>query len=220
METARTLTLDDLTNLFDDLDPTEIATESNDNYADAPSPAPLAAGKYGVQLKAIDVDRDQAGTVRNNKQFVCDFNVVDPEDKAGRVVRFIRVSMETKKRTIGGIEKRYNEVVDLIRAFDAEFDWQNNPQAALRFLLECVAENRIAFVQIDWKAWDTKFFDVRNGASLERGSAEHKILLNQVMIRGARKFDKDGTYLSPDSGNLLKARPFISRTYPAKRSSV
>lgn len=214
---AKSLTLDDLTNLFDDLDPNDIATETNENYADAPSPAPIAPAKYGMQLKTIDVDRDQNGTVRNNKQFVCDFMVVDPQAQEGRVVRFIRVSMEAKKRVLGGVEKRYNEIVDLIRAFDADFDWQNDPQAALRFLLECVAENRIAYLQIDWKAWDTKWFESKNGDSLQRGSPEHKALFNECYIRGARKFEKDGTYLSPASGNLLKARPFISRTYPAKK---
>lgn len=213
---SKTLTLDELTNLFDDVNPDDVAVEAPDTYADAPAPAPIAAGKYGVQLISLDLARDMNGEIRSKKDFVADVKIADPETAAGRVVRFLRISAESKKRRDGAVEKKYSELGDLVRAFDATFNWQNSPEMAVRFLLEKIADNAIGYVYFDWKAWDNKLFEERGGPSLLNGTDEKRKLYTECSVRGMKRFDKDGTVVNAASGNVLKARVFISRTFPAK----
>lgn len=216
MDNARTLTTDELLNLFDDIEPVE-HDETPENTG-VPTLAPVPAGKYGIQLVAIDVDRDQQGAVRNKQQFVVDMKVTVPPPSAswaeGRTVRFIRVSGKTSKRKgKDGIERPFVELFDLVHAFDPTFNCANSLERAALFLLERVADGATAYVQLDWKAFDTKHFNASNGDTLQDGSDEKKALFKACAIRGQKHFQPDGTLINPASGNLLKANVYMKWAY-------
>lgn len=214
------LTLDDLTNLFDDID--TVDHDDSPENTGVPTLAPPPAGKYGVQLVAFDVDRNQDGTVRNKHRFVCDFKIVDPPADAAfmqdRKVRFIRVTGESRKRTVNGVQRSYVELFDLVHAYDPSFACNGSLGTASQFLLERIAESAICYIQLDWKAWDTKHWQAQSGDSLSEGDAK-KQLYKECGIRGQRKFGHDGTFLNPASGNLLKAQPFMKWAYIPKVTS-
>jgi hypothetical protein len=219
MSESRTLTLDDLTNLFDDVDPSETMADEVPENTGTPTLAPIPSGKYGVKLIAFDVDRDMNGDVRNKKNFSTDVKIVDPEKFEGRSVRFLKVSGETRKRKNKGVEYKYTELFDLCKGFDADFVANGSLDVAARFLIERIADGSIVYVQLDWKAWDGKHFDAMNGSTLQDGSEEKKALFKACSFKGQRHFQADGTLLAP-SGNLLKARPYIRWTYEAARATV
>lgn len=216
-----TLTLDDLTNLFDDVAPAE-HDESPDNTG-VPVLAPLPSGKYGVHLLTIDVDRNQDGSVRSKTRFVCDFKVTDPPADAqwaeGRKVRFIRLSGESRKRKINGIDKAYVELFDLVHAFDPTFACNGSIQTALGFLLEKIADNSTCYIQLDWKAWDSKYWQSQSGDTLAEGD-EKKALRKACSFQGMKRFGVDGTALNPASGHLLKAQSYMKWAYIPKTPSA
>lgn len=220
MTESRTLTLDDLTNLFDDVDPSETLADEVPENTGVPTLAPMPAGKYGVRLMSFDVDRDQNGDVRNKKIFATDIKIATPEKLEGRTVRFLKVSGETKKRNVKGTTFNYTELFDLVHGFDPEFACQNSLETASRFLIERVSDQAIVEVQLDWKAWDGKHFDAMNGATMQDGTDEKKALFKACSFKGQRHFQADGSLLNPASGNMLKARPYIRWVYIPKAATV
>lgn len=221
MNDSRTLTLDDLTNLFDDVDPNETLADETPENTGVPTLAPIPTGKYGAKLIAFDVDRDQNGDVRNKKNFQVDIKITSPEKFEGRTVRFLRVSGESKKRKgSNGQEYRYTELFDLVHGFDPAYSCNNSLETASKFLVERVADGEPVSVQIDWKAWDSKHFDAQNGATMQDGSEEKKKLFKECSFKGMKHFQADGTLLNPASGNLLKARPYIRWVYIPKAQTA
>lgn len=216
---SRTLTLDDLTNLFDDVEPAE--HDDSANNSPVPNIAPIPSGKYGVMLTSLDVDRDQTGAVRNKKRFTLDVKVVDAPATAAfaqdRLIRFLRVTGESYKRKgKDGGEVSYVELFDLVHAFDRTFNCNNSLDTATRFLLEQMQSNAVGYLQLDWKAWDTKYWQACNGDSMESGSDEQKALRKACSIKGMKRFGPDGTMVNEISGNLLKAQVYMKWAYPSK----
>lgn len=211
---SKTLTLDELSNLVDDLEPIEV-DEVPENTG-VPVLGPIPAGAYVVQLASFDFDRDQNGDIRDKNKFVLDLKVVEPEALAGRLVRFIRITNGQKTRINKGVTYKFTELSDLVKGFDADFSIQNSPERAIRFLLERIADNGTVKVQLDWKAFDKKHFEAQNGDTLQDGSPEKKQLFKECFIRGQKNFDPDGTLLNPASGNALKANVYLRWTYNRK----
>jgi hypothetical protein len=210
--------LDELTNLYDDLDVADTqADESPEAIASAtPSIGPIPSGKYGVKILSLDVDRDKDGNVRNKLLYVLDFEVLTPDKFAGRKVRFIRVNAKSQTRKTKSGDVKFTELFDLVHAFDPEFKVNSSVERAVRFLLERIQDNALAHIQIDWKAWDSKYFELMNGPTLTDGSEEKKNLAKACSFRGMKKFALDGTVLNPLSGNTLKANAYMKFAYMPK----
>jgi hypothetical protein len=216
---SKTLTLDDLTNLYDDIDAADVAADETPENTGVPALTPPHAGKYQVRLTSIDVDRDQNGDIRDKLNFNCDLTIAEGPLE-GRKVRFIKISGKSKTRKVKGVDMKYTELVDLVHGFDPDFNVQNSPDRAVRFLLERINDNSVASVQLDWKAFDTKHFNAQNGDTLQDGSAEKKALFKACAIRGQKNFESDGTLINPASGNALKARAYVKWVYVPTRSTV
>jgi hypothetical protein len=177
---------------------------SPDEWVDAPAPAPLPAGKYRLRLMKIERDADRATGVPR-KSFTASFVVAEGPSE-GRPVNFISVSTNVYPRTAGGRTANVCELGDFIRAFDKTYHL-NSIEGGKRFLDEKVADGAVCTLYLDWKAWDTKHWQDRNGGSLSRD--EQKALRKECDIKGMRKFNADGTVTNPISGNVLKARLFM-----------
>lgn len=218
---SKSLTLDELTNLFEDIDPNELAHDDSPDNTGIPNLAPFPAGKYGVRPTAIDVDRDQAGAVRDRLKFKVDFVVTDPPTVAewsrDKSLRFIQVS--GRSQIDFQTKKPFIELFRLCKGFEATFDAHNSLDVAVRFLLEKAAENATAYIQLDWKGFDSDYFKTQGGESMQDGSTEKKALYKACTFRGHSKFDPDGTVLNTVSGNIVKAKPYLRWTYPAKDSN-
>lgn len=214
---SKTLTLDELSSLVDDLDPMEV-DEVPENTG-VPVLGPIPAGRYRVQLVSFDFDRDQSGDIRDKSKFQLDLRVADEDNRFdGRTIRFIRITNKQKTRLNKGITYNFTELTDLVKAFDPEFNIQNSPERAIRFLLERIADNSTCDVQLDWKAFDKRHFESQNGDSMQDGSPEKKQLFKEAFIRGQKNFDPDGTLINPASGNLLKANVYMRWAYIPTRT--
>lgn len=212
---SKTLTLDELSSLVDDLDPMEV-DEVPENTG-VPTLGPIPAGKYKVQLASFDFDRDQNGDIRAKDRFQMDLRVADPDSRFdGRTIRFIRITNQAKTRQNKGVTYKFTELGDLVKGFDREFNINNSAERAIRFLLERIADNSTVEVQLDWKAFDKRHSEAQNFDSLQDGSEEKKKLGREIFVRGQKNFDPDGTMINPASGNLLKANVYLRWTYPAK----
>jgi hypothetical protein len=213
---SKTLTLDELSDLVDDLDPMEV-DEVPENTG-VPVLGPIPAGKYRVQLVSFDFDRDQNGDIRDKQKFVLDVRVADEENRFdGRVVRFLRITNHQKTRVNKGVTYKFTELTDLVKGFDPEFNIQNSPERAIKFLLERIADNATVDLQLDWKAFDKKYSESMNFDTMLDGTPEKKALAKDIFIRGQKNFDTDGTLINPASGNLLKANVYLRWVYIPKR---
>lgn len=206
-----TLSINDVAELSD-VDFEGIVSDPT-SYPDPASPKPLDQGTYQCKIVRLAKDADDSGNWKNPTlpTLIMDFEVVRPDESAGRKANFIRISSRTWLR--GG--EKVSELGDVIRAFDREYKWTRIGDA-YEFLIKHRDRGTLGKFRFGWRAFDSDFLKSSGADQLPRGSQEKKDLYKQAEIKHQRNFATDGTVVGP-SGKTLKAKLYLLQAYPAAK---
>jgi len=212
--------------VYDDLavpsDPTQ--------YADQASPAPAAPGNYRFTIVKIEPKTKKDGSlVLQDDRFpvlnLAQVKIVEPVENERGVGLFQDIKTKPGiRKGPQGQDVAFNEFRDLLRSFDATVVIESSEHQ--KQLLAQYVDGGATFIgQLGWQATDFDYieaqFKAAGAETFEARRAVAKEVANAIYNK-ARKRTKDfvvngkrtASILGP-SGNMLEARPVITRFFPS-----
>jgi hypothetical protein len=212
------MNLDNLNLQMDD----DLSLDPGD-YADPLPFAPPPDGTYTLRLLDVDLDVDQNGEVKGQKDgekfyptvIIKSVEIADGELAGRKVFPFARVYTKPFMRKTAAGEKPASSIADMVRAFDAQANFRGVKEALT--LLKQYQEQGTPFkARLRWEAYDSQ-----HAKALQAQGLDRKACSKACSIKGMKHFAPDGKggYLPEvigPSGETLEARLGIAQFITAE----
>lgn len=207
----------------------DVSVEDAGDYQDQTAPAPLQPGTYKLRVEEGGLRKNPDGELILDEGYpqveLKRLSVVEPAEEGQEPRQIYPFQNYSLKPQVGGPRKGSVPVIDLLRGFNDTLSIASGKEA-LQFLVDEIQNGGSFWVETDWVAKDSEAIkdaiEEAGGDLSDMDAAERKSLFKNAIIRGQKRFPKNGDYYVPEVttkfGNTVQARVSLGRIYPASKA--